>query len=295
VGPDLSKREVAAGIRVIVDSVRAWGVEVERTTETDRSILVFGQRDGRPVVLKIIKPLSDESASGAILEAFDGRGTIRVYERTDGSMLLERAVPGHSLVGTVLNGSDDEATRILASVIARMSPRPLSSVAATVQEWGRGFDRYLASSDARIPNDLVLEARRLYFHLCESQTRVRLLHGDLHHDNVVFDRDRGWLAIDPKGVVGELEYEIGTALRNPWESPELFTAPATIEARVQCFSRELSLNADRVLSWAFSQAVLSAIWTIEDGLDASARTGPLALAQTIRPKWPHDFRLPTSG
>ena len=283
-GGDLPKREVAAGIGVIVDSVRAWRVEVDRTIETDRSILVFGQRDGRPVVMKIIKNQSDESESGAILEAFDGRGTIRVYERTDGAMLVERAVPGHSL-GTVVNGSDDQATRILASVIAKMSPRLLSCVAATVQEWGKGFDRYLATADVRIPKDLVLEARRLYFHLCESQIQVRLLHGDFHHDNVVFDRDRGWLAIDPKGVVGELEYEIGAALRNPWESPELFTAPATIEARVRCFCRELSLNADRVLSWAFSQAVLSAIWTIEDGLDANARRGPLALAHTIRSKW----------
>jgi streptomycin 6-kinase len=38
---------------------------------------------------------------------------------------------------------------------------------------------------------------------------------DLHHYNVLSDSGRGWLAIDPKGLVGEVEYEVGAAIRNP--------------------------------------------------------------------------------
>ena len=62
----------------------------------------------------------------------------------------------------------------------------------------------------------VERAQRLYVGLCASQTSTRLLHGDLHHYNILRDGDRGWVAIDPKGVVGEVEYEIGAALRNPY-------------------------------------------------------------------------------
>src|SRR5207244_1723119 len=79
------------------------------------------------------------------------------------------------------------------------------------------------------------QGRRVYSDLCGSQRHRQLLHGDLHHYNVLFDARRGWLAIDPKGVVGELEYEVGAALRNPYEAPELFLEPSTIERRVEQF------------------------------------------------------------
>ena len=64
------------------------------------------------------------------------------------------------------------------------------------------------------------------------------------------------VAIDPKGVVGEPEYEVGAALRNPYEYPALFTDPAPIERRVDRFTRKPHLNRDRILTWAFAQAVL---------------------------------------
>ena len=123
----------------------------------------------------------------------------------------------------------------------------------------------------------------MYFHLCATQSRPRLLHGDLHHSNVLLDSGRGWLAIDPKGVVGELEYEVGAALRNPYERPDVFTKPAAIARRVERFERELHLNAGRMLAWAFAQAVLAAVWEVEDGCAVRPDNAWLALASNIRP------------
>jgi streptomycin 6-kinase len=100
--------------------------------------------------------------------------------------------------------------------------------------------------------------------LSESQTSVRLLHGDLHHYNVLLDANRGWLAIDPKGVIGELEYELGAVLRNPVEHPEIFLAPQSIERRLKQFATQLDLKVERMVAWGFAQAVLSAIWQVED-------------------------------
>lgn len=267
----------------VEDRVRAWRIAVERSAETETAVLAFGHRDGQPVVLKVIKAPGGEWGSGEILEAFAGRGVVRVYEHVPGAMLLERLSPGRSLATMSLNWADEEATGILAETIRTMSPRMPAGAVPTARDWGRGFECYAASGDVQIPRHLLSAAHQVYLELCVSQTQMRLLHGDLHHDNVLFDSARGWVAIDPKGVVGELEYEVGAALRNPYEAPELFTQPSVILNRVECFSRELGVDASRVLGWAFAQAVLAVTWAIEDGLSIEQGNGWLALAEAIVP------------
>jgi streptomycin 6-kinase len=203
---------------------------------------------------------------------------------------MERLTPGTSLVRMVLDGKDEEATDILGNVIERMSaresqlsgPEP-SKAFVTVQDWARGFERYLAKGDDQIPEELVQAAHEMYSDLCSSQRETRLLHGDLHHYNVLFDSTRGWLSTDPKGVIGELEYELGAVLRNPIERPDLFLIPSVIERRLTQLTSRLHLNLDRAVGWGFSQAVLSAIWDIEDGFRVDAAHTSLRLATAVRP------------
>ena len=264
------------------DRARAWRVVVEDTFETATSLIAYGRRDNDPVVLTLVKRAGDEWHAGDVLHAFEGRGVVRVHEFVGGAMLLERLRPGHSLVDLSLSDRDEESTTVLAAVIGAMSPDASMRTAPTAREWRDGFRRYTASGDARLPPELVFEAAVSYDELVDSQTRPRLLHGDLQHSNVLFDDRRGWTAIDPKGVVGELEFEIGAALRNPIERPDVFAAPAVIERRVNHFATMLDLDVDRVLRWAFAQAVLSAIWDIEDGSIEPATPVSVRLAEAIR-------------
>jgi streptomycin 6-kinase len=317
----------------VEDRIRNWRVEVERISETDSSIIAFGRRGLQPVVLKVVKNPGDEWRAGAIVDAFEGQGVVRVYEHVDGAMLLERLRPGDALASVTLSGDDARATEILADVIRRMIPRPVVDGVPTVHDWGQAFERYTnrmltntllvrardgspdsgsplsgrrtrtgaggaagekgpdglfqhpaTSGDGQIPRNLVEEAHRVYVDLCASQSRPRLLHGDLHHYNVLFDSTRGWLAIDPKGVVGELEYEVGAILRNPYASPELFTEPSAIEKRLECFASKLNLNPERMVAWTFAQVVLSLIWSIEDGFSVRPRDPRIALAHALRPR-----------
>jgi streptomycin 6-kinase len=263
------------------DRIAAWYVAVERVQETENSVLAFGWRDRQPVVIKIIKNNSDEWKSSQILDAFEGRGVVRVHDSVDGALLLERLIPGDSLIGIALNDSDERATAILAATIGCMSPRNVPGKVPTAKDWGLAFQHYRASHDQQVPVHLLSHAERLYSELCESQTRVRLLHGDLHHDNVILDDGRGWLAIDPKGVIAEPEYEVGAALRNPFDRPELFADPGTIRKRVDRLARDLALDSTRVLSWAFAQAVLSAVWTVEDGFEVTSDHNGIVLATAI--------------
>jgi streptomycin 6-kinase len=107
-----------------------------------------------------------------------------------------------------------------------------------------------------------------------------LLHGDFHHFNVL-ESARGWLAIDPKGVVAEPDFELGAALRNPHWVPELFT-PTALERRAGRIASGLGLDVHRVLLWAFAQAVLSAIWSVEDGEALAADAPILDLARAAQ-------------
>ncbi|MFS8085224.1 MAG: aminoglycoside phosphotransferase family protein [Acidobacteriota bacterium] len=271
----------------IQQHAREWGVVVEDSFETESSVIAVGSRGNQPVVLKVVKRPGDEWRSGEILQAFKGNGVARVYQHAPGAALLERLRPGHSLADLSLGGRDEEATDILSDVIHQMSahavsmsPLELPPACATVHVWAEGFERYIATGDNQIPRDVVAAAQRVYLELCATQRRPRLLHGDLQHYNVLFDSDRGWLAIDPKGVIGEVEYEIGAVLRNP---SELFLSRSTIERRLKHFASRLNLDYERTLAWGFAQAVLSAIWEIEDGFAVNATNTSLRLAEITRP------------
>jgi streptomycin 6-kinase len=242
-----------------------WDVAIESTEETQSSIIAYGTRGATHVVLKLVKDEGDEWNSGEVVQAFDGRGVARVHEHTGGALLLERLQPGQSLVALCERGDDEAATDVLASVIERMAPRATPAKCVMLDDFAASFDRYLTANDARVPRAVVVHAQETFAELCRSQNGKRLLHGDLQHSNVLFDNDRGWVAIDPKGVVGELEYELAAFLRNPTEQPQLSTDPRVFDRRVRQLTTALELDLTRVRRWAFAQSVLSAIWDWEDG------------------------------
>ncbi|MGH7696866.1 MAG: aminoglycoside phosphotransferase family protein [Gemmatimonadaceae bacterium] len=267
----------------LADRASAWSVIVDRSFETASSLIAFGKQGDRAVVLKVLKEPGDEWRAGEILQAFDGNGVVRVYEHAPGAMLLEELRPGAPLVRVALDRSDDQATELLADVIQRMYTAHLPPNYATVAKWGAAFTRYLESGDNQIPRALVERAGALYAERCSSQATTRLLHGDLQHYNVLWDEQRGWLAIDPKGVVGELEYEVGAAMRNPVERPDLFASRERVERRLDVLVRALNLNYERALSWTFAQAVLSAMWSVEDGFAVDATNSAIRLANLVAP------------
>ena len=259
-----------------------WDVAIDSTWETNGSVLAFGVRRRTRVVLKISKQSGDEWHSGDILRAFDGDGMVRVYESDAGAVLLEQLDPGTELVELVRQGKDETAIEILAQVMLQTAHHTPPSHCPTVLDWARGFDRFLKMGDKQIPSHLVSEAGELYRRLGTSAGGTMLLHGDLHHYNVLFDSNRGWVAIDPKGVVGELEYEVGAILRNPVEQPDFVASTNIIERRLRALTDVLHLDYRRALEWSFAQAVLSEIWDVEDGYPIAANNPALKLAHAIR-------------
>jgi streptomycin 6-kinase len=264
----------------VLTCVRTWGVTIERTVVTETSVLVYGRCAGKPVVLKVVKEPGDEWRCGEVAAKFGGRGVVEVYEQMPGAALFERLDPGEPLAAMTLAGRDDEATEILATLLGRMAPGDPPDGWPTVEQWGGGFVRQAATGDERIPSSLLDPAQRIYADLSATQRVPALLHGDLHHGNVLSDRVRGWCAIDPKGVVGELEYELGAALRNPIDRPDIFANLDVVERRLNQFGLALGLDVSRARGWCFAQAVLAAIWGFEDGHPAEADAA-LQLARVL--------------
>ena len=264
----------------VLHCVRTWGIAIERTVATRSALLVHGTRAGAPVVLKVVEEGGDEWRCGEIAARFGGRGVVRVYEHVPGAALFERLDPGEPLAQLTLAGRDDEATDVLARLLGRMVPADPPEGCPTVEQWAGAFVRHAGSGDARVPAALAEPAQRIYADLCATQRNPALLHGDLHHYNVLSDRARGWCAIDAKGVVGELEYELGAALRNPLDRPDLFASLDVVERRLDRFGLELGLDTSRARGWCFAQAVLAAIWSIEDEQPAAAE-GALMLARAL--------------
>ncbi len=223
--------------------------------------------DGTTVVLKVCFPDQAFVREAEALRLFDGHGAVRLLEAdaARGVMLLERLEPGVPLRAME---DDLQATSIAAAVMRQLwRPVPLDHPFPTTHDWAAGLDRYRArfgDAPGPIPAALMDKATMLFAELLASQSDPMLLHGDLHHDNILQASREPWLAIDPKGLVGEPAYETGALLRNP---AELFTAsqPARILARrVAQLSDELALDRARIRGWAAAQAVLAAVWSLED-------------------------------
>src|SRR5262249_34292324 len=154
----------------------------------------------------------------AALRLFDGHGMAELlaWDDDDEVMLLEALQPG-TLLKTIAD--DTAATSIAAAVMRQFwRPVPAQHPFPTVADWGRGFTRlrkYYGGGHGPFPLRLLEEAERLFAELSASMAEPVLLHGDLHHDNILAAQRQPWLAIDPKGLIGEPAYETGALLRNP--------------------------------------------------------------------------------
>ncbi len=266
-----------------------WGLELEgrppppggREPYPGAGEVAFVRRGARQLVLKLLPERSDEYRSALVLRHWDGRGAVRVADAAPGAVLIERARPGDDLSDLVRAGRDDEATLILCEVMAALDrPAPQGGGFRSIADWSEGFARDRAAAlNVGMPAELIDQGEALFFELCASQAEPILLHGDLQHYNVLNDAERGWLAIDPKGVLGEPAYETGAMLRNPTANPDLYADAAIIARRTHLICERLGYAKARVLGWCFAQWVLSILWAIEDGLPYASDwlRGPLAV------------------
>ncbi|GAA4927234.1 aminoglycoside phosphotransferase family protein [Actinoplanes utahensis] len=287
---DDGRRWLARLPLVTAEVMRDWELEPAGSLPLSMNWVGRVRRaDGTTAVLKLGVPeaghLADEATA---LECFAGHGAIRVLARDDarGALLLEEARPGEQLRGLVPH-RDADATAALIAVVRRLHrPAPAGVALPELSGRIRSFRDHLVRfpGDDPIPRHLVQRAAGLFEELCATATGRVVLHGDLHHDNVLSAEREPWLAIDPHGVIGDPGYEIGALLYNPDPEGTDDTVLAFAAARIEQLADGLGMPYERVLAWGFVQAVLSEVWTFEG--DGAVTGRPLRLALRLEPLLP---------
>ncbi|SRR5690606_1801270 len=265
---------------------RRWSLSLFPPFDLSYNYVAPARReDGSDVVLKIGVPNPELDSEIEALRIYDGRGVARLLDSDKelGALLLERLRPGAMLV-TVKD--DEAATEIAAGVMKQLwQPLPAEHNFPTVEKWARGMQRLrqeFNGGSGPFPEKIVATAEGLFAELLPSSAPPVLLHGDLHHYNILAAEREPWLALDPKGVAGEPAYEVGALLRNP--TPQIAQEPELsrlLLRRIDQLAQILELDRRRLIGWAVAQAVLSAWWSYEES--GSGWEVAMTIAQALTP------------
>ena len=233
--------------------------------------------DSTEVVLKLGVPNEDYGREVETLRICGGRGVVRLLQSDTvvGAMMLERLRPG-TYLGDIPD--KERAISIAAGVMRRFwRPAPGEHPFPNVSEYEGGLKWLQLQLDGTspLPKPLVARAEAMLRELIEEGNEPVVLHGDLHPWNILSAEREPWLAIDPKGVVGDPAYVLGPfiySLRLPREQPAL-----ALSRWLDQFAEELGFERERIVSAAMPRAVLAA-WP--DG-PAEVWDAPLACAELL--------------
>lgn len=230
--------------------------------------------DGAAVVLKVSRHRDETRNEIAALRLWEGDGAARLLDADpeNGALLLERLTPG-TMLTAVAEQDDDAATLIAAAVLRRLwRPPPSEHGLRSLESWSAVFDRLrqpLSQGTGRFPAALFRRADAARRDLLAATDAPVALHGDLHHSNVLRSEHSGWLAIDPKGLLGDRCFDLCQFLINPMSGLGLIdpnAIPVQVKRRrFDILCDELGLDQQRARAWCFVHAMLNACWNYEDG------------------------------
>lgn len=252
--------------------LKSWNLsdsEKMMTTHTS-DVYKVKQSCGQMAILKHFNKVGrvDEAAGGVLLNWYGGNGAVHLLNADEGSHLLEYA-SGEELADWVKKGKDEEATEIICDVVkqlhgARKQTNP--KLLVPLRRWFRELFKAAETSD----DETVRCAARIAQDLLETTEHTLPLHGDLHHHNIM-KSERGWLAIDPKGLIGDPCYELANIYGNPLGMAELWLDPGRVKMLTDTFVQKLGYSRERIIKFGFVHNVVSTVWS--GGSEAGKEVG----------------------
>lgn len=221
----------------------------------------------QPVVLKISCDKKSGDHEKHALIYFDGNASVRLLDHNEKyhAMLLEQAIPGISLksfypaqIEYVMNCYASTMNKLHGKILPSKHPY------CHISEWLKAIDRLTADE---FPAGMLDQAVHMKNELLATIQQEVFLHGDLHHDNIIKNNNE-WVTIDPKGIVGDPEFEIAAF---DFIHPDEFHLKTEIkdlfDKRIDLLAEKAKLNPERIKNWVFVRLILSAAWSIEDNCD----------------------------
>ena len=255
------------------DLVVRWSLKpAGKIVVSPTSALLPVSWQGEPAMLKLAL-IDEERRGNRLMEWLAGEGAARVYASEGDALLMERAMGTRSLAAMSSSGEDDEATRIICSVVRRLHGKAGKTPPDLVplDRWFEALRKTAGWVGALVESKAAAER------LLANPRDVVALHGDIHHCNILDFGERGWLAIDPKGLIGERGFDYANLFCNPDDGA---ADPSRFNRRMMVVAEEARLDRARLLDWILAWAGLSAAFHIEDGEkpDAALKIAELAAA-----------------
>ncbi len=222
--------------------------------------------------------------------AWGGRGAVLLYERDDDhfAMLLERIQPA-----TLAERTDGDEIAAAAGRLSRRlsipAPPELPRLADQADNWEAELRQGAVDFPGALPGAVVDAALAVVDDLGREQPEL-LVHGDFHARNILPAEREPWLAVDPKGYVGDPAYDGGTFLGPRAlaliEAEDLMKA---LRHELDVFAEAAELDRERVRRWAHFHAVQKAFHGRRHGF-GRARRGPyldriVALVDQLAVSW----------
>ncbi|WP_226682611.1 aminoglycoside phosphotransferase family protein [Sutcliffiella horikoshii] len=246
-----------------------WSLKVLAPFELSYNFVAPAEKkDGHKVVLKLSVPTKEFQSEVEALNFFAGDGMLRILdvEIEKGILILNHLIPGDTLA-TLEN--DIEATEIAAGIMKSLwVQETLDSRLPQIEEREQSLIKFLKAhptGKAPITQDLLQKAIHTFRRLLQEKRKRYILHGDLHHYNIL-KSESTWVAIDPKGLVGEREYDTIQFLLNNLPDDQI---EPILSKRISVLVDKLKLNERRILAWGFAHSILSICWSLEDGEEYS--------------------------
>ncbi|MFC4321193.1 aminoglycoside phosphotransferase family protein [Litchfieldia salsa] len=219
--------------------------------------------DGREVVVKICIPGKEFLQEKEALRLLGQNKIVKLLDSDEdnGILILEKLSPGKSLADI---NDEEKACEIAAEVISNLvipSESANFPTTCTREESLRQIVIKNPDGLGPIPVQVLEQALNVFVYLNHTKEHELLLHGDLHHDNIISSGDRKWTAIDPKGLIGEIEYDFIQFMLNQLPETGAFSI---IKRRVDIFTEKLNLNKERLLLWGYCHSVLATSWSVDD-------------------------------
>ncbi|MDV2686046.1 aminoglycoside phosphotransferase family protein [Alkalihalophilus lindianensis] len=243
-----------------------WALTIREAYELSINYVATATtKEGTEVVVKICIPGGGFDSEVEALKLFAGRGIVNVIDIDEDMqvILLEELNPGYTLA----TSSDDEKACLAAAGVMKdlITTAPTETKILTTKAREENLRNIIdkhAEGVGPLSKQILDQAAKIFTYMNQTTKTHYLLHGDFHPYNILKSED-GWKAIDPKGLIGEVEYDLIQYMLNVL--PEEGIKEVTKE-RVDLFTEKLTLNKERLLLWGYCHTVLATAWTVdEDG------------------------------
>jgi streptomycin 6-kinase len=223
-------------------------------------------KNGGEAVIKIGFPGEKTTTLNEIkmLRLLDGKGICRLFafDEKRSALLLEKLAPGENLK-TICRKNDARAVEIAIRVMRKFWREPPENHGFPfLEDWFRDFQK---AEKINFAPAYIEKAQKYFAELNAAIAPKKLLHGDFHHENILSSEREKFLAIDPKGIVGDIGYDLSVFLINHanWlkNEPNL---PEKLNFAIRAFSEAFQIKPESLRKWIFAHSVLSAWWTFEE-------------------------------